>query len=60
MNDLDINYLIQFADLSLKYFAEDAEYGLDGMWQNLDNMRQYKERINGLVPIITAIIEHYG
>ena len=60
MNNLDTNYLIHFADLSLKYFAEDAEYGLDGMWQNLENMRQYKARINKLIPIVAAIVDHYS
>ena len=60
MNDLDINYLIQFADLSLKYFSADYEYGLEGMWESLELMRKYKARIEKLVPFVSPIVEHYN
>ena len=60
MNEQDINTLIQFANLCLKYLAEDHEYGVTGLWQNLENSRQYLERIKILIPYIDAIISHHN
>lgn len=56
MNDQDINYLIQFTQLCLDYFAEDAEYGFDGWTTHLDNALKLRRRIVKLVPIIQGIL----
>ena len=56
MNDQDINYLKQFADLCLKYFAEDDEYGLDGWTTHLENARKLRQRIDKLSPVIEGIL----
>lgn len=56
MNDQDINYLKQFAQLCLDYFAEDDEYGFDGWTTHLDNALQLRQRIVKLVPIIQGIL----
>lgn len=56
MNPQDIDYLKNFAQLCLDYFAEDAEYDVTAMWQNLENARKLKERIKPLIPIIDTII----
>lgn len=56
MNDQDINYLKQFSQLCLDYFAEDAEYGLDGWTTHLDNAVELSKRIEKLVPIIQSIL----
>lgn len=58
MNDTDFNTLKMFADLCLKYFAEDAEYDITGLWHNLNNARQFKARIDKLIPLIDAIVKH--
>ena len=58
MHDTDFNTLKMFADLCLKYFGEDAEYGITGLWQNLENARQYKARIDKLIPLIDTIVYH--
>lgn len=56
MHDTDFNTLKIFADLCLKYFGENAEYGITGLWQNLENARRYKARIEKLIPLIDTIV----
>lgn len=58
MNDLDLNLLKNFADITLKFLSEDMEYGLSGMWQNLDNANKLKERLIILAPLVETIINH--
>lgn len=58
MHNTDYNTLKMFADLCLKYFGEDAEYDITGLWQNLENARQYKARIDKLIPLIDTIVNH--
>lgn len=58
MNDLDLNLLKNFADITLKFLTEDMEYGLSGMWQNLDNANKLKERLIKLAPLVETIINH--
>lgn len=58
MNHLDLNILKHFADITLKFLSEDMEYGLNGMWQNLDNANKLKERLIKLAPTINTIINH--
>jgi hypothetical protein len=57
MNDLDLNILKSFARYTIKYLAEEDCYSLDGMWQNLDEMRKLRKKINPLIPLVTTIIE---
>ena len=58
MNDLDLKTLKMFADITLKFLSEDMEYGLSGMWQNLDNTNKLKERLIALAPLIETLINH--
>ena len=57
MNDLDLNILKSFAGYAIKYLAEEDCYSLDGMWQNLDEMRKLRKKIDPLIPLVTSIIE---
>lgn len=56
MNDQDINYLKQFAQLCVDYFAEDDEFGFDGWTTHLDNASKLGKRIYNLLPIIQGIL----
>lgn len=56
MNDIDLNTLKSFADLCVRYFAEDAEYGNTGMWGCLENALQLRKRIDKLIPLINGIL----
>lgn len=57
MNDLDLNILKNFTVLTLKYLAEDAEYSVTGLWQNLENARKIRRRLDEMIPLINSIID---
>lgn len=58
MNYIDENTLIEFANLTLKYLAEQDEYDSTQLWQHLENSGKLRKRLNALVPIIQGIIDH--
>ena len=56
MNHQDINTMVQFADLCLKYFAYDAEYDVSGSYECIEKMTALSERIRHIIPVVDAIV----
>lgn len=58
MNDIDLNTLRLFAEITLQYLTEDNEFGITQLWQHGENARKLQERMNKLAPIVDAILHH--
>lgn len=58
MNNQDLTILLQFAKLSLQYFAEEDEYQSTQLWQHLENTREIRRQANKLIPFVASILDH--
>lgn len=58
MNYIDENTILEFANLTLQYLAEQDEYDSTQLWQHLENAKKLHDRLNALVPIVQGILDH--
>ena len=58
MNNIDLNTLKLFADLTLKYIDAYQEYECTQLWENLDREKKIMQRLIKLYPIIDTIVNH--
>lgn len=58
MNYIDENTILEFANLTLQYLAEQDEYDSTQLWQHLENAKKLHDRLNALVPFVQGILDH--
>lgn len=56
MNDLDLNTLKLFAEITLQWLCEDHEFDVTQLWQHGENARKLEKRMYDLYPVIDAIL----